>query len=189
MGSDLQELYRRACERYGEHVHAIRDEQWTSPTPCTEWDVKALVGHLITEVAWVSPLVGGRSVAEVGDELSGDLTGDDPVASWDRYAAASMAAVTEPGAMERTVRLTKRQLPASEYTTEVFVDLLIHGWDLARAIGAQETLDAESVELVFQQMKPHQDELNASGVFGSRVEPPENADVQTQLLAVFGRTA
>jgi uncharacterized protein (TIGR03086 family) len=189
MGSDLQELYRRACERYGEHVHAIRDDQWTSPTPCAEWNVKALVGHLITEVAWVPPLVGGRTVAEVGDELSGDLTGDEPVTSWDRYAPASIAAVIEPGAMERTVRLTKRQLPASEYTTEVFVDLLIHGWDLARAIGADETLDSESVELVFQQMKPHEDELNSSGVFGTHVAPPEGADVQTQLLAVFGRTA
>jgi uncharacterized protein (TIGR03086 family) len=188
MGSDLQELYRRVCERYGEHVHAIREDQWGSPTPCTEWDVKALVGHLITEVAWVPPLVGGRSVAEVGDELSGDLTGDDPVASWDRYAPASIATVIEPGAMERTVRLTKRELPATEYTTEVFVDLLVHGWDLARAIGADETLDPESVELVFQQMKPHESELNGSGVFGSHVEVPEGADLQTQLLAVFGRT-
>jgi uncharacterized protein (TIGR03086 family) len=189
MGSDLQELYRRACERYGEHVHAIRDDQWKSPTPCSEWDVTALVNHLITEVAWVPPLVGGRSVADVGGELSGDLGGDDPGGAWDRYAPASIEAVAEPGAMERTVQLTKRQIPASEYTTEVFVDLLIHGWDLARAIGADETLDPESVELVYQQMKPHEDELNSSGVFGTHVTPPDGADTQTQLLAVFGRTA
>jgi uncharacterized protein (TIGR03086 family) len=189
MGSDLQELYRRVCERFGEHVHSIRDDQWGSGTPCTEWDVKALVGHLVTEVAWVPPLVGGRSVADVGDELSGDLTGDDPAASWDRYAPASIAVVAEPGAMERTVRLTKRELPASEYTTEVFVDLLVHGWDLARAIGSDETLDAESVELVYEQMKPHEAELKVSGVFGSTVAPPAGADMQTQLLAVFGRVA
>jgi uncharacterized protein (TIGR03086 family) len=189
MGSDLQELYRRACVRYGEHVHAITDDQWTGSTPCTEWDVRTLVGHLITEVAWVPPLMGGRSVAEVGDELSGDLTGEDPAASWDRYAPASIQSVGEAGALERTVRLTKRELPASEYVSEVFVDLLVHGWDLARAIGADEILDPESVEIVYERMKPHEAELNSSGVFGSHVEAPEGADLQTRLLAVFGRTA
>jgi uncharacterized protein (TIGR03086 family) len=188
MGSDLQELYRRACERFGEHVHATTDDQWAGSTPCSEWDVRALVGHLITEIAWVPPLVGGRSVAEVGDELSGDLAGEDPAASWDRYASASIEAVDEPGALERTVRLTKRELPATDYVSEVFVDLLIHGWDLARAIGADETLDPESVEIVYERMKPHESELNASGVFGSHIETPEEADLQTQLLAVFGRT-
>ena len=70
MGSDLQELYRRACERFGEHVHAIRDDQWGSGTPCTEWDVKALVGHLITEVAWVPPLVGGRPAGRLSPSVS-----------------------------------------------------------------------------------------------------------------------
>jgi uncharacterized protein (TIGR03086 family) len=189
MGSDLQELYRRACERFGERVHAIRPDQWAEPTPCTEWDVRALVGHLITEVAWVPPLVGGRSVADVGDELSGDLTGDDPATSWDRYAPPSITAVGEPGAMERTVRLTKRELPAAEYTNEVFTDLLIHGWDLARAIGADEALDAESVDVVYEAMKPHETELKGSGVFGGMVVPPDGADRQTQLLAVFGRVA
>jgi len=91
--------------------------------------------------------------------------------------------------MERTVRLTKRELPASEYTNEVFTDLLIHGWDLARAIGADEALDAESVDLVYDAMKPHEAELKASGVFGEMIVPPDGADRQTQLLALFGRVA
>jgi len=189
MGSELQEMYRRACLRFGEHVHAITDDQWSGSTPCTEWDVRALVDHLITEVAWVPPLVGGRSVAEVGDELSGDLTGDDPAASWDRFAPPSIDAVTEPGAMERTVRLTKRELPTAQYVNEVFTDLLIHGWDLARAIGAGDTLDPESVDVVYEAMKPYEAELKASGVFGEMVVPPEGADRQTQLLALFGRVA
>ena len=80
-------------------------------------------------------------------------------------------------------------MPATEYVSEVFVDLLIHGWDLARAIGADETLDPESVEIVYERMKPHESELNSSGVFGAHVEPRDGADLQAQLLAVFGRTA
>jgi uncharacterized protein (TIGR03086 family) len=91
--------------------------------------------------------------------------------------------------MERTVRLTRRELPAAEYAEEVFIDLLIHGWDLARAIGADEALDPEAVEIVYASMKPREEALKASGVFGGMVVPPDGADTQTQLLAVFGRVA
>jgi uncharacterized protein (TIGR03086 family) len=186
---DLQELFRRSVGSFGERVHAIRDDQWTGATPCTEWDVRVLVGHLVTEVAWVGPLVGGKSVADVGDELSGDLTGDDPKGSWDRYSGEATSAVAEDGAMERTVRLTSRELPAADYTFEVFMDLLIHGWDLARAIGAPEVLDPESVDVVYAKMKPNEEALKASGVFGPEVTPPADADAQTRLLAIFGRVA
>jgi len=184
---DMQELFRRSVGSFGERVHAIRDDQWTAATPCSEWDVRALVGHLVTEVAWAAPLVGGKSVADVGDELSGDLLGDDPKAAWDRHSAEAASAVGEDGAMERTVRLTRRELPASEYTFEIFTDLLIHGWDLARAIGGQEGLDPESVEIVYRKVKPDEAALKASGMFGSQVTPPPDADAQTQLLAIFGR--
>ena len=95
---DMQELFRRSVGSFGDRVHAIRDDQWTAATPCTEWDVRALVGHLVTEVAWVAPLIGGRSVADVGDELSGDLLGDDPKAAWDRYSGEADSAVGEDGA-------------------------------------------------------------------------------------------
>jgi uncharacterized protein (TIGR03086 family) len=186
---ELQELFGRSVGSFGDRVHAISDDQWTAATPCSEWDVRALVGHLVTEVAWVGPLVGGKSVADVGDELSGELTGDDPKASWDRYSGEAAAAVAEDGAMERTVRLTSRELSAGDYTFEVFIDLLIHGWDLARAIGAPEVLDPESVDVVYEKVKPNEQALKASGVFGPEVTVPPDADAQTRLLAIFGRVA
>ena len=48
-------------------------------TPCTEWDVRALVNHVLGEIRWAVPLFAGSTIAEVGDRFDGDLLGDDPV--------------------------------------------------------------------------------------------------------------
>jgi len=180
-------LFGRSLERFGGLVHEVPADAWSGPTPCTEWDVRALVHHLVSEIAWVPPLLGGSSVADVGDSLSGDLLGDDPVASWDAAAAGAQAAVDAGGAMERTIHLSRRDVSGSDYTFEVFNDLAIHGWDLARAIGADETIDDDIVAIIDEKARPMIAELKASGVYGEDVVPPEGADAQTRLLAMFGR--
>ena len=170
-------------------MHEIPADGWSDPTPCTEWDVRALVNHLVGEIRWMVPLFEGKSVADVGDSLSGDLLGDDPVGAWDRAADAVIATVDAPGAMDITIHLSRRDLTGAGYAQEVFTDLAIHGWDLARAIGADETIDADIVEVVDGIMRPIVADLKSSGVFGPVVTPPEGADAQTQLLALLGRVA
>src|SRR5437899_5267197 len=73
---DVKELYRRALERFGRHVHQVRDDQWNGPTPCTEWDVRVLVNHLVSENLWMPPMLDGRKIADVGDRFDGDLLGE-----------------------------------------------------------------------------------------------------------------
>jgi uncharacterized protein (TIGR03086 family) len=186
---DVPSLFGRSLERFGKLVHDVPADGWGSPTPCTEWDVRALVHHLVGEVAWVLPLLGGKSVADVGDDLSGDLLGDDPVASWDAGAGEALAAVNAGGAMERVIHLTRRDVSGANYTFEVFNDLAIHGWDLARAIGGDETIDDDMVAIIDERTRPMIAELKASGSYGDDVVPPEGADAQTRLLAMFGRVA
>ncbi len=184
-----RELFVRALEHFGTLVHQVSDDAWTGPTPCTEWDVRALVHHLVNEISWMTPLLGGRSVGEVGDTLSGDLLGDDPVASWNTTAAGTLAAVNADGAMELVIHLSRRDTTGADYTFEVFNDLAIHGWDLARAIGADETIDPAFVAIIDERMAPVIADLKASGQHGDEVVPPDGADAQTRLLALFGRVA
>ncbi len=47
--TDLKVLFRRAADGFGRHVHAIGDDQWHDPTPCTDWDVRVLVNHVPVE--------------------------------------------------------------------------------------------------------------------------------------------
>jgi hypothetical protein len=66
-------------------------------------------------------------------------------------------------------------------------DILIHTWDLARATGLDETLDAAEVHHLFVGMEPMDAVLRESGHYGTRVAVPPDADEQTKLIAFTGR--
>jgi uncharacterized protein (TIGR03086 family) len=185
----IVELHRRAVAEFDRRVRLVADDGWHKQTPCVDWDVHALVNHLVNENKWTPPLMSGMTIEEIGDRFDGDLLGNDPKAAWQQASTEALAAVAGPGATERTVHLSFGDHPGSEYTWQLFVDHLIHAWDLARGIGADDALDPELVEICYARSKPEEDMLKSSGVFGGKVEPPEGADPQTQLLAIFGRVA
>jgi uncharacterized protein (TIGR03086 family) len=187
--TELSQLFQRAADGFGRHVHATADGQWHDPTPCTDWDVRTLVNHVAVEQLWVPPLMEGAKVSDVGSRLEGDQLGDDPVAAWDAAVKASIAAFGDTSALERTVSLSGGDKPAAEYCWEMTTDALIHSWDLARGIGADETLDAELVELVYERILPIAEHLHETGMFAPPVPVPDDAPLQTKLLALFGRKA
>ena len=189
MPASPAELHRRAVEEFGARVDAVADDQWELPTPCSDWNVRQLVNHLVYENRWTVPLIGGGTIAEVGDRYEGDLLGDSPPAAWEESSKEATQAVQAPGALERTVDLSSGPTPAAEYVNQLFADHLIHAWDLARAIGADERLDPELVDACatwFASMEKH---YRAAGAVGDRPETPPDAEAQTILLAAFGRTA
>jgi uncharacterized protein (TIGR03086 family) len=183
---DVRELFGRALAGFGQHVHAVGDDQWHLPTPCAEWDVRQLVNHLVSENRWIPPLLAGGTVEEMGASLEGDLLGDDPKGAWDRAAGAAGQAVRETPP-DRIVHLSGRDAPASQYVFEVFADLAVHAWDLAQSMGADGTIDADIVEAIYARYKPVERLLKGSGQYGERIEVPPDASPQTKLLAVFGR--
>ncbi len=184
--ADLLELHRRGAQRFSDLVDQIGD-RWHDPTPDTEWDVRALVNHLTAEQLWAPPLMGGATIAEVGDRFEGDVLGADPVATWQRSVAAAAAAFNAPGALERTVHLSFGDTPGEEYVFQMTADLHVHAWDLATALGVDDTIDADAVTAIHQRFAPMEDMLRATGMFGEKVQVPDDADAQTRLLALLGR--
>src|SRR5262249_40006391 len=136
---------------------------------------------------WMPPLFEGKSVAEVGSSLDGDLLGEDPKAAWRRSASEAEAAVRGDGAMERRVHISSGDVPGAEYTLQVLADLTIHGWDLARAIGADDTIDPVLLDAVEPFYERVMTVWKRFGSFGGDIDPPEGADRQTRLLALLGR--
>jgi uncharacterized protein (TIGR03086 family) len=182
------ELHARASDGFGSLVAAVRDDQWDDPTPDTEWDVRTLVRHLVYEQLWMPPLVtDGLTVPEVGDRFEGDILGGDPRSAWDDAAKGAVASVSEPGALERLVHLSGRDVSGERYAQEVFCDLTVHGWDLAVAIGADDAMDSVLLEAVWEIGRPMVDEWRGFGVFGELIPTPDDADKQTKLLAHYGR--
>jgi uncharacterized protein (TIGR03086 family) len=185
--TEMPELYRSSSERFGELVRSVGADQWTDPTPCSEWDVRALISHVHGETLWVPELFEGRTIAEVGDRLDGDLLGEDPVRAWEDAMGPAIDAVTRTGAMPRIVHLSFGDVPGEEYARQLFSDFVIHGWDLARGIGVDDTLDPTWVEMLYAMLQPRETELKSYGIYGDMVTPPTDADLQTKLLAVVGR--
>ncbi|MET9696333.1 TIGR03086 family metal-binding protein [Streptomyces sp. NPDC006529] len=184
----LLDQHAKALELFGAYVRRIADDQWGAPTPCTGWTVRDLVNHVTGEQLWVPPLVtGGRTVEEVGDAYSGDVLGADPDTAWGLAAAAAHAAFTAPGAMERTVRLSYGPTGAAAYCAELTADCVVHAWDLARGIGADDRLPDGLVEFSIKEVMPYADGLAASGAFAPPLDVPAGADAQTRLLALVGR--
>lgn len=180
------EFFERAVRRFGERVPLIGD-RWAAPTPDDQWDVRALVNHVIAEDLWAPPLLAGSTITEVGDRFDGDQLGDDPVAAWDAAAELSIAAAREEGVLTRTVHVSFGDISGREYVSQLFCDHLIHGWDLARAIGADEALDPDMVAHAYDFLLPQVDGWRSAGVFGPPVEVPADASPQSQLLALTGR--
>ncbi len=178
-----------AMGEFDRRVRAVRADQWGDPTPCTEWDVRALVDHLVVEQLWAPLLLDGATMEDVGDRFDGDQLGDDPVAAWERAAAASREAFAAPGALRRSVALSYGDRPADEYCQEMTMDLTVHAWDLARGIGADERLDEELVRDVLGFIEPRVEELVGTGLFAQPVAVGEDAAAQTRLLALLGRRA
>lgn len=181
--------FESAMGEFDRRVRAVRADQWRDPTPCTEWDVRALVDHLVVEQLWAPLLLDGATIADVGDRFDGDQLGDNPVAAWQSAAAAAREAFAAPGALRRSVKLSYGSRPADEYCQEMTMDLTVHAWDLARGIGADERLDEELVREVLAFVEPQVEELVGTGLFAPPVALDEDADVQTRLLALLGRRA
>ena len=189
MAADQAALHRRAVGEFDARVRAVGDDQWELPTPCSDWNVRQLVNHLVYENRWTVPLMEGSTIAAVGDRYEGDLLGDEPRKAWAESSAEAVAAVQADGAIERMVDLSSGPTPAGEYVSQLFADHLIHAWDLARAIGADEQLDPELVDACAAWFASMEDLYRSIGAIGPRAGTAPGADPQTTLLAAFGRIA
>ncbi len=176
-----------ALDEFDRRVHEIGAEQWSNPTPCAEWDVRTLVNHLVYELLWVPPLMDGRTIAEVGDAFDGDQLGDDPKGAWDAASVAARAAIEEPDALLRTVHLSYGDVRAKHYLIELSSDLAIHAWDLARGIDANDRLDPDLTQFLYDWTLPHADALSRSSLFAKPKDVGDDASVQDRLLGLTGR--
>src|SRR5437868_13696997 len=175
---DIPAMFRGAVAEFAARVRQIGDHQWQAATPDEDWSVRDLVNHVVGEDLWAPPLLAGSTIAEVGVRFDGDVLAADPKAAWTAASTGAVRAVEEPGAMDRTVHLSFGDFPGREYAMQLFADHLIHAWDLARAIGADEQLDSELVEACTTWFAPVEDAYRSAGATADRPPVPDGADAQ-----------
>ncbi len=172
-------LWRQVADGFSERLEAVGPEDWSLPTCCEKWDVTKLVDHAIGAQRMVP-----RALGATGDI---DMTGDDLVQVWNTVRDAADRALSAPGALDEMVKLPFGEMPAKDGFGFPLGDLLVHTWDLARAIGVNDRLLPEACSVVYANLEPIDALIRAPGFFGSKLEPAADADAQDKLLAFVGR--
>ena len=185
---DRLEALARADQEFTRRLALVRADQWDDPTPCDRWPVRVLVGHVLGGHRMALALLDGASAAEAGALVKQPLP-DDPVAGWAQVSTDLATGFAAPGALERTVHHPMGDMPGAQLLAFRYADALLHSWDLARGIGADETLDPEVVALVWGDLEPMAAVLPATGMFGSGPggAVTSDADLQARLLDLSGR--
>lgn len=179
-------------------VDQIRDDQWDMPMPpdfvmrATNRPVtlREIINYHAYDDAWVPDMLAGRTMDEAGrDKFDGDLLGDDPKGN---FAAIVSRACAAAGALsdadlDRTVHCSFGDFTAREYFWQINSFRALRAHDIAKVIGVDATLPDDLVQGVWDEVSPHAEEWRAIGVFGPRVEVPDDAPLQDRLLALTGR--
>jgi uncharacterized protein (TIGR03086 family) len=174
---DLIDRYEEAATGFTARLDAVTDDQWTNPTPCTDWDVRQLVDHVLTIQRQIPEGLG----VPVADD------GADPQATWKAVRDAALTALRQPGVLERTMPGRAGDVPVEMALMPRLSDLILHSWDLARATDGDDSIDADTAAVVLEFLKPNDEVLRSSGTFGPKVDPPPGADAAVELLCFTGR--
>ncbi len=165
-------------------VDGVRPEQWSNATPCAEWNVRALLNHL----------VGGflRTTAQIRDQplpdRSQDHLGDDPRAAFAAAAQATHDAFLQPGVMESVYPSPIGEVPGMVLVQIRILELLVHGWDLARATAQTPEMPEDLAEqALFLTRLQLEGQPRDGGPFAAERAAPAGAPPLDRLAAYLGR--
>jgi uncharacterized protein (TIGR03086 family) len=179
-------MHERALDETIPLVDAVRPDQLDLPTPCTEWNVRALLNHMVG---------GNRMFAAVAEGVplqqarpAGDVLGDDPAESYRRSAEALKAAWHEPGRIEGTYELPFGKLPGKVALVLRLTETVTHGWDLAKATGQTPQYDDDLVQAAAQFSEQNLSrERPPGGPIGPAVDCADDAPAIDRFAAFMGR--
>jgi uncharacterized protein (TIGR03086 family) len=179
--NEVADRYRTLADAFESRIRAVGPEQWSNQSPCEEWTARELVGHV----------VGGHGMmlGFIGRTLSpAPSVDDDPLAAFQAARTDMEAVLDDPelAGSEYDGALGRTTISA---TVDRFLgfDLVVHGWDLARATGQDEDIDPAEVERIWADVQELGDNIRRPGVCGPAVEISDDAPPQERLLAHLGR--
>ena len=181
--SDAGEFHLAVCRRFGDTVQSA-DGKWDRLSPCESWDARAVLEHVIGfhDVLLLRPL-----------GLKPERPRDDPQRRWELTFQALREALGREGLFEGVVQVPAvgknpaTTLDARKLVPRLTQDVLVHTWDLARAVEADDRLDPNWCAIFVDDLPADPNALSASGMFAAPVAVNEQADVQARLLARLGR--
>jgi uncharacterized protein (TIGR03086 family) len=179
--TEIADRYRSLADAFEAKVAAVPPDAWSNQSPCDEWDARQLVGHVIdVHQMMLKPLDRTLSDAPPVE--------DDPLGAF-KSARADVEAVLDDPALAGTEYDGQFGKSKVENTIDQFMafDLVVHGWDLARATGQDETIDPVEVDRTWDAAQGFGENMRKYGVTGPVVDVPDGASKQDRLLGLLGR--
>jgi uncharacterized protein (TIGR03086 family) len=179
--TEIAARYRRLADAFEATIERTGPDDWSNPSPCEDWDARGVVEHVVdVHSMMLRPLerrlAGGPSVA------------DDPLGAF-RAARSEVEVVLDDPALAGHEYDGLLGRTTVETTIDRFLgfDLVVHGWDLARATGQDEAMDPDEIERIWGMAQGLGDNLRRSGVCGPEVAVADDAPLQDRLLGMLGR--
>jgi len=170
-------------EQLGPHLGAvvanIRPEQLTAPTPCAELTVQGVLEHMI---------VGATAFATAfRDGVPAEPDLGDPLGSFGSALGDLVAAINEPGALDRTLTTPFGTMDGETFARYVALDGIVHGWDLATATGQRYEPPVELVATIDSFARGFLEPRRDGHTFADAVPPAAGASPIEQLANFTGR--
>jgi uncharacterized protein (TIGR03086 family) len=186
---DQAQALAAANDQFTARLTAVGPDQWGATTPCEKWPVRTLVAHVVGGHLMAACILEGGSRDEGLAAMKGDVLGDDALAAWLGACETLTSAIAANPDQGRTVHHPATDMPAATVVEFRISDALVHGWDLARGIGGDDTLDPDLVAYAWARTEPMAGGMAATGMFG---EGPSGtlaaeATLQERLLDAMGR--
>ena len=181
---DPVDRIERATAYARDKVGNVTAADLSNPTPCSEFDVRALLNHMIGGLGMLATAAtGGQAAMPEGDQF-----GSDPGRAYGDGRDAFVAALGSPGVFDRNWEMPFGSLPGAVMGNIAFMEHLTHGWDVAKATGQDTTMPTDLVSECMEMVVPMDAMLRTPGVCGPPQSVPDDAPVQDKFIAFMGRT-
>ena len=170
------QMYETATKQARKIIVGVEPDQTAKPTPCADWDVAALLDHMVKAQAGMAGTVSGGQVA----------MSESPLESFDTSVPTMLKAVTAPEGRVKKVQGRQGEVPAAQLLSSACMDLVVHTWDLANATGQDTPLDPGVVEFILPIVEGIA-ARGASQAFSAPVDVPVSASQQDKVIALTGR--
>lgn len=181
--ADPRQMHRRAGEVAAGIISLIPDGGFSAATPCTDWDVHAVVNHMTNGNLRVAALVTGEAGPDGGDDVLGDV----PLADFTQSFEQVCAAFDTDGVLDQVYRAPFGEVPGHVVVTLRAADLAIHAWDLAAATGQPRDLDPELVAFAEGALRARSIPRGEGGPFAPEQPAPPGASAADRMAAFAGR--
>ena len=175
--------YTRALYGFDAVVRRTPTDAWSSDSPCDGWTAADVVAHNVG----MNRMIAGFTRGD-GAPHADHIVSDDPAAAWAESLDDLLASLDRQGALQTVAMTPWGELPVEKFLGFVWVDPVIHTWDLAMAVGQEPVLAADLVELGAARLERAGDSLVGPGRFEAAVSVADDASTLERFISLSGRT-